>query len=343
MMKRAILTAALVLAAGTPAAADEAPAPLFADDSPLEITIAGPIRLIERTSARSTAPHEATLTAGGETLPIMLSARGLSRRNPDNCQFPPLMVDLQDKPGDASLFRKQNRLKLVTHCRDQASFQRFALREFAVYRLYNALTPQSLMVRLLRVHYVDGGKEVAVRWGFFIEDIDDAAKRMGGKEIDVESVPFAALDPADEARVAMFRYMIGDLDWDMAQGPAGTNCCHNSKLVGADKEARSALIPVPYDFDYSGMVNTPYAVPPEGIPINSVRRRWYRGLCRDNTQAQGQAAAFIAARPQLEGVLRGIAQLDDRDRDDLLKYLDDFYDDIATPELVQQKLLKTCR
>ena len=147
-MKAAIALFALVLGLAAPATAERPAAPLFADDSPIEITIAGPIRQLERAGADATTPRPAKLTIGSETLPIMLSARGHARRQAVNCQFPPLLVAFPQKPGKSSLFREQKQLKLTAHCRNQSSFDRYVLREYAAYRLYNALTPQGFRVRL---------------------------------------------------------------------------------------------------------------------------------------------------------------------------------------------------
>jgi hypothetical protein len=216
------------------------------------------------------------------------------------------------------------------------------LREYAAYKLYNVLTPESLKVRLAKVRYMDGDKEVVTRWGFFIEDIDDLAKRIEGKELEVESLPSSTLDPVDSARYSLFQYMIGNLDWDMTSGPPGSKCCHNSKLVGATLEAREALVPVPYDFDYSGLVNAPYAMPPASVPVQSVRTRYYRGLCRHNDTVRGGVAAFVSARPAFENALTSIAELTPRERDNMSKYIADFYGEIATPKGVE-KMLKTCR
>jgi hypothetical protein len=343
-MRHVLLVILIALAAAGPAAAQGEVTPLFAEDAPLAVTLTGPIGDIVRRADRSTDPVPAKLTAAGETHAIQLSARGVSRRASKNCQFPPLLVRMNEKPAATSLFAKQGRIKLVTHCRRAKDFDRLVLREYAAYRLYNVLTPKSLRVRLARVRYVDDdGKLMDERWGFFIEDIDDAARRFGGKEIDVPGVPAAALAGEEAARYVLFQYMIGNLDWDMSTGPAGEACCHNSKLVGAKAEAREALLPVPYDFDFSGFVNAPYAVSPPEVPVFSVRMRYYRGLCRHNAQVQATLPAFRSARPQLEAVVASVPELTARDRADMVSYLAGFYQDIATDESVQKKLLRTCR
>ena len=40
------------------------------------------------------------------------------------------------------------------------------------------------------------------------------------------------LSAADSARYAMFQHMIANHDWSMRAGPAGEDCCHNTKLIG---------------------------------------------------------------------------------------------------------------
>ena len=60
---------------------------------------------------------------------------------------------------------------------------------------------------------------------------------------------------------------------------------------------------VPYDFDVSGLVNPPYALPPEGLGLDTVRQRRYRGYCIHNAQALAVAAEFRAKRAGLIGVL----------------------------------------
>lgn len=336
--------AAMALGLAAPATAEEGEVtPLFAADTPLAVEISGPIGAIVRRAERSTEPHDATLAAAGETHAIELSARGVSRRRPENCRFPPLSVYFKEKPSDDSLFDGQRRLKLVTHCRSGGRYEQFVLKEYAAYRLYNRITDKSLKVRLGRIRYMDGGKQVDERWGFFIEDIDDAAKRMGGKEIDVERVPSSAFDPDDAARYALFQYMIGNLDWAMMDGPGESDCCHNSKLVGATRESREALTPVPYDFDYSGLVDTPYAAPPEGLPVRRVTQRHYRGFCRHNDAVRRIAPELLAARPALEAEIGEIPGLEERTRNAMTGFLAGFFKDIATPEALEKNLLKACR
>ncbi len=314
--------------------------PLFASDTTLEVTLTGPLDTIAKRAERSTKPHPARLETAGEMHAITLAARGKTRREKKNCQFPPLRIAFPDKPEAQSLFYRNSRIKLVTHCRDNDRFEQAVLREYTAYRLYNRVTPESLRVRLARITYMDNGQKVAERLGFFIEDVDDTARRLGRKEVDVVKVPVAALDQQDAARYALFQYLIGNTDWALAVGPPGDRCCHNSRLIGDSAGARSGLTPIPYDFDSSGLVNASYAVPNEGIRARSVRQRVYRGLCRFNALVPAEAERFRGIRNEFEQEVAATPHVTPRSRESMARYLDGFFKDITR---LEQKVLAHCR
>lgn len=333
----------IALALAPPVAAKGGVTPLFVDSAPLQVTISGPINAIARAADRSTEPQDATISVNGETHQIALSARGVSRRRTENCRFPPLSVLFKTKPAETSLFDGQKRIKLVTHCRAEARFDQYVLREYAAYRLYNQLTDESLRVRLAKVRYEDKGKIVAERPAFFIEDIDDAGRRLGLKKIEASDVPVSAFGSEDVARYMLFQYMISNLDWDMTHGPQLNDCCHNSKILGPTLESRTGLTPVPYDFDYSGLVDSPNAIPPVVIPVTKVTQRYYRGYCSHNEETRRAVAQFAAAQGKLSAELASIPDLDDRSRSAMDKFIADFFADTATADGVERRLIKACR
>lgn len=334
--------ACLTLLVASPAAAQK-PKPLFEASDVIRVTIKGPVPAVVRSRSRDPVPA-VLQTSTGETLPIGLSARGLTRRMADTCDFPPLRVDFTRPPPPTSLFAGQRRLKLVTHCRNEGSFQQHVLLEYAAYRLYNVLTPMSFRVRLATVDYQqEDGRSVISRIGFFIEDTDDVAKRNGMNEIRAgERIPIPTLSPTESARYALFQHMIANHDWSMRAGPAGDQCCHNAKLIGRSGVAPGAVVPVPYDFDYSGLVNPPYAVPPEQLNIRSVRDRLYRGYCIHNREAAAVAAQMRNARPQLQAALASVPGLEPRTLGRASSYLDGFFGLIATDADTDSKVLKRC-
>jgi hypothetical protein len=277
--------------------------------------------------------------APAETQPIQLSPRGITRLRRETCQFPPLRVRFQGSPAPTSLFAGQRQLKLVTHCRSAASFQQFLLLEHATYRLYNLLTPASFRARLATVDYVnDDNRPVISRVGFFLEEIEDVAARNGLRRAATgDRVATSQLSPTDAARVALFEYMIGNQDWSSRAGPPGEGCCHNTRLIAPGPGG--SLIPVPYDFDFSGLVDPPYAVPPNGK--GNVRERHYQGFCVHNAQALAVAAEFRAKRGAMLATL-GQASLDEGVRRRASAYLESFFADIADDRQMAAKLFRTC-
>ena len=328
------------------ALASAAPAtPLFADDAPIAISIAGPLADMARSAERSSTPRDGTLTLAGrgEVLPVRLSPRGITRRRSETCSFPPLRVEFGQKPAASSLFAGQRRLKLVTHCQQAESFQQYVLLEYAAYRMFNLIDPVSFRVRLANIDYIEaGGRKSTRRFGFFIEDLEDIARRNGFADAKVGvRIHSTLLDPRYAARIALFEYMISNIDWSMHAGPPGDECCHNIRLLTA-APGRPPYIALAYDFDFSGLVDAPYAVPPEAIRANSVRQRIYRGYCRHHAQTLVAAADFRAKRAEIEAVFGRIAGMSERTRGKALAYLSGFFRDIATDDMIRAKLFKTC-
>ena len=326
-----------------PAAAQPAePTTLFSSDEPIRLSIRSDLSRL----ARANGALPATLTVMGETPEthsIQLSPRGVSRRRREICTFPPLRVELPSRPT-SGLFEGQRRLKLVTHCRRQSSHQQYVLLEYTAYRLFNTMTSRSFRVRLAEIDYYrnDDAEPSYTRVGFFIEDVDDAAERNGMVEVERGDFPTSWLNQEDAARVALFQYMVGNLDWAVQAGPPGEDCCHNTRPIGATENATSNLTSLPYDFDQTGLVFAPYSAPPAQIRVSSVRTRVYRGFCSHNAYTRTIAAEVLAARAQYEAVIASIPNLPERRRSRAQSYLADFFDDIATPADVEDNLIDEC-
>ena len=323
------------IAAASAAGAAQPATPLFASDAPIRVTIRGPIASLA--SNRSEVPRTATMTVDGVAYPIALSPRGITRKTTDICDFPPLRVQLTGTAPPGSLFVGQRRLKLVTHCKRAADFQQKVLLEYAAYRLYNLMTPLSFRARLANIDYVDdSGRPFVSRVGFFIEDFDDVARRNDMRDAHMGSlVPLAQIDPQAGGRMAVFEYMISNYDWSMRAAPKGEECCHNGRLLAGG--ANGLLTPVPYDFDYSGLVDAPYSTPPEGIPVSNVRQRNYRGYCAHMAQARAVAAQISPRRAEFIGLFATIPGLDQRNQARAASYIQGFFNDVDSG-----KIFRTC-
>jgi len=325
-----------------PTASAQVAKPLFASDAPVHITIQAPLSGLVRNRG-SNAVISGTLTdPNGVALPISLSLRGLTRRSSDTCDFPPLRVRFTGAPPPQSLFAGEKSLKLITHCRNSASFQQYLLLEYSAYRMYNLLTPRSFRVRLANIDYRDAnGQPIISRLGYFLEPLGDLARRNGMKSSHApDRIPTSDLSAVDAARYALFQHMIANHDWSMRAGPAGRDCCHNAELIGP--LGTGTVIPVPYDFDFSGYVSAPYATPPDELRLTSVRQRQFRGYCMHGAQIAAAAVQFRAMRPQFLATIAQTPELAPATQARAVKFLDGFFNDIATDQAVSSKLLKTC-
>jgi hypothetical protein len=332
-MRALIFLAAIALAA-SPALAKQGEATrLFASDVPIRITIQGPMQSLA--SNHSEVPRAATMTADGVAYPVALTPRGIFRKA--NCDFPPLRVELTKPAPPGTLFQHQHKLKLTAFCKKSEGFQQKVLLEYAAYRLYNLMSRESFRARLANIDYLDEtGRPYISRLGFFVEDIDDVAKRNGLKVAKLgSSVPLEQIDPVSGARVALFEDMISNYDWSMRAGPQGTACCHNTRLL-TNGVPGSRLTVVPYDFDFSGLVDAPYADVPEGIPVDKVRQRTYRGYCAHLSQAQTMAAQLTARRAEFLGVFATIPGLDPRDQAKATAFIDGFFSDLGSGRVLNR-------
>jgi hypothetical protein len=264
---------------------------------------------------------------------VKLRTRGIFRLK--RCTFPPIRVDLPGKKVETTPFAGHDKLKLVTHCQGNQLFERNLLREYALYRVFNVVTDTSFRVRLAHITYIDSARsDTVTRYGFFIEPDAVLARRLGAQVLEVDKVHDAVTDPSYMTLVAVFQYLIGNTDWSVWGR-------HNIAIL-SDTVAQQRFA-VPYDFDFSGAVGAPYAVPPEQLPIRSVRERLYRGYCQPDSLLNGVLARFRVAKDSIYAAVRAVPDLPERDVKGLLDYFDDFFQAIDNRGTVQREFMRRCR
>ena len=99
---------------------------------------------------------------------------------------------------------------------------------------------------------------------------------------------------------------------------------------------------IPYDFDYSGLVNTDYAVPDEHLGIESVRERVYRGVCIDNQYIEAAVEKFIQSKAQIYQLYES-SLLEKHVKNYALNYIKEFYQIIESPSGLRRNILESCR
>jgi hypothetical protein len=317
-----------------------APAPLFSSSEPLVITLEADFQALGKDRGDDRVEHAATLTyldASGApvSVPVDLRTRGNFRLKPSTCRFPPIRFDFLKKAMAGTVFEGQDKLKVVTHCQDRDSYEQYGLHEHIIYRIYNLVTDLSLRVRLARFTYVDtsGKDDPFTRYGFFIEDIDALAERAWMKATDTLNVHPATTEYRLTGVMDVFQYLIGNTDWS-------TYAQHNIKLL---RDQHGRLHPVPYDFDWSGLMSTPYAKPNPRLDINTVRQRIYRGFCRPPEQFEIAFTPFREQRDAIYAIYDSVPDLEPKQLKRTIEYIDEFYEILDDPKKIDREFLKKCR
>jgi len=267
---------------------------------------------------------------------VKLKVRGNNRANINTCNFPPLEVNFKKGKTKNTLFEGQNKLKLVTHCKNTSEFSNYVREEYMTYKMYQLLTPISYNVRLCEITYIDLGNEKnpLTQTGFLIERTKDVAARNNMMVYKDSIVHQDVCNKTELDKLTVFQFMIGNLDWSVPMR-------HNIKILAPEK--RGFPVAVPYDFDHSGMVYTAYANPPEGSGITSVRSRVFRGLCRFNNGYDKTFNLYQNLKPELFAIAQNSFYLSDKSKKSVEKYLESFYEILDNPKKVNQKITTVCR
>ncbi len=311
---------------------------LFRSDSILELSITLPIKdLISDTEERN--EYESNLVFTSEdgiihTHKIKIQVRGKTRALKQICSFPPLQLNFNKKDTKNSIFKGQNKLKLVAHCKSDNFSQELVQKEYVVYKMYEIISPYSFKVRLCKITYIDkkNPSQQNTYDGFLIESSTHLAKRNNMNVFKDSLRNQEVLNKDNLDKLVFFEFLIGNLDWSIAKR-------HNVKLIIGEKG--ELPIAVPYDFDYSGMVGTLYAVPPEGSNISDVKTRVFRGYCKRN--GYGETIEYYQSiKNQLYDVINESYFLTEKSRKNMTKYIDQFYKNLDNPKYVAKKINMAC-
>jgi hypothetical protein len=247
---------------------------------------------------------------------IKVAIRGKFRRN--RCDYPPLKLDFDKKELKAVGLLPYDKYKLVTPCNDAPNAETLVLKEFLAYKAYGMITPFSFRVQLLNVTYkdVNGVRPDRRALSFLIEETDEMAARIGGEELDEAlGLPAARFDPQAEATHALFQFMISNGDWSLP-------LARNVKVV---ERPDGSLIPVGYDFDFSGWVGAPYASPTFEIGQQSIYQRVYLGYFQEDDLLRNVASNFAAQRKPIVSLVTKADGLSELEREVLWRFTTRFF------------------
>lgn len=255
---------------------------------------------------------------------IKLGLRGNYRRL--NCTgTPPLKLNFKKGELEEAGLSKFDDMKLVTQCvKDENLAKELLLKEYLAYKLYNQLTDKSLRVQLLKINFIDSNTgDQNVQYGFVIEDTAEFRNRTGATKMDkIYNIQPELLDREQFKIVALFQYMIGNIDYNLAAG-------RNLKMV----EINGKVVTIPYDFDFSEIVKAPYRTGSERLNVTKQGDRAFLGFPEDVKELKETVQLFKSNRKALLKIISNFTLLEKEERVFVRDYLISFFDSITEVRL----------
>ena len=261
-----------------------------------------------------------------ESWPAELKPRGKFRLR--KCDFPPIKIKFKKDELKAQGLKKHNEYKLVTHCLSVGGAEN-VYRELLIYKMYEIFTEQSFRTQLVKVVYKDSESKRKIKGvGVLIEDEAQLAKRLDGDICDeCFGLPDSVFNWESYQLNALFQFMIGNTDFSVPMA-------RNLKLVESDETGETFV--VPYDFDFSGLVNAPYCVPNVDYGMTSCRQRKFLGKAKSLEELAPTIQAFKDKKTKIIAFIDQFDYLSSYSRKDILAYIKAFYDSLDDEKFLSE-------
>jgi hypothetical protein len=271
---------------------------------------------------------------------VTVKYRGESRY--ERCNFPPMQIIFKKPLYESSDSGRIKKMKLVNQCQQGSLYEDYIIRECLVYKLYNVLTDTCFQVRLLKVSFIDTEKKKKpmIQYGIFVEPEELLANRTNILEAKATNLSQKHMYPAMIDRIAIFNYMVSNWDWSV---PGQHNI---SVFISPTYDAEELGIPVPFDFDLTGVVNAEYAIPPPGMGIETNRERKFTGICRSREIYMRELMLFKNKKEEFYSVVNDYPFLSKAAKRDIVIFLDQFFDQLEKPRSLDaliDLLLENCK
>ena len=313
---------------------------LFEVEEPMIITLTFDIKKYQKTKSKGEYMPAALSYHINDSLriekTIRLKARGAFRR--EYCSFAPFWLNIRKSDIKNQHLQDIKRMKVVTQCQNSSTYGEYVLKEYLVYRIYNILSSYSFSTRLVRMKYIDTGRKnkVTESWAFIIEPEELLAERVNATAISRDALSMKMMEPKAMDLVSLFQYMVGNADYAI-------NARHNVKILGLPGFGTNGYTPVPYDFDYSGFVNTVYAIPGENLGIKSVTDRYFLGPCREDLEYQQTIDHIENHKEEILNLITSFPYLEERRKKDMIRFIEGYFELSMSSGFIRGQLRSTCR
>ena len=286
--------------------------------------------LIRHSKSEKYQPAQVNLKYGDAVyLEIHAAVRARGNVRKEVCEIPPIKINLSRKQLDSLGYLKIDKLKLLLPCVYDNQAQQYLYKEHFLYQAYELLDSNALRSKITKVQVTKNGKLKYKFNGLLLEDEKAYAQRKQAKIVQSNNINQGGLDRTSFLRMMFFQYMIGNTDW-------GIPTSHNIEMVKLPETIR--VVPLPYDFDYSGFVNQPYAVPNDEIPIKNVRERYFFSYKISDAEYDAMVQEFSNIESSIMQLLDRDEFLNEETKRDCTYYLNQFFNALKDPATLKPKI-----
>lgn len=100
---------------------------------------------------------------------------------------------------------------------------------------------------------------------------------------------------------------------------------------------------IPYDFDWTGLVDAAYAIPADNVGTKSVRERIFLGICRNREVYLKDLEQFLEKKEEFQKVINEFPYLNQRAKKDMTGYLDSFFNQCTGKMEILNIFLNSCK
>lgn len=272
------------------------------------------------------------------TRDIRIRTRGVFRNM--WCFYAPLELNFNNADFGYSDLDSIGKIKLVPQCTSTSESAKYVLIEYLIYKMYSVMTDTSFRVRLLNINYIDSEnrRKPFTQYGFLIEPLKMLNARTNSVEVVSRGVTQKSIYPGVMDRVAIFNYMVGNYDWAVPNR-------HNIKVIRPlTFDNLNLAVAVPYDFDWTGLVNASYAIPDDKITgTTTVRERIFLGVCRSREDYRKGLEQFLEKKDEFYRLINEFPYLNEKQKRDMIYYLDEFYELCSGRQRILEVFLNSCK
>lgn len=320
-----------------------AKAPLFDGQEPVRFTLEIPLEVLKDQRDEDPDYLDGKAVWEGREIELRVKARGNFRRLRSSCGFPPYWINFKKKSANGTIFEGVNKVKVVAHCREGwRSFEPHIMKEYLAYETFELVTDHSFQVRLAEITYVDStsGKPGVTAAAFFIEPVENLEKRLKFNQVKDRYILPSLYEQPELALAEFFQFFVGNSDFSFFASQ--DECCHNGKTF-APRDGSGGLVPIPYDFDMTGLVNPPYATVAPHVPIKRVTQRLYRGTQKSQEVFDATIQHYLDREAAIMELWGSTDLIEGKPKETAIKFVRDFFEVLKNERRLTQEIIRRTR